>query len=58
MLRITIVPFLSNLPQPKILRNIFSDLNKNGLVLFLKICRNRYLRQKSLLIQNKEELIL
>ena len=38
MLRITInsyliVPFLSNLPQPKILRIIFSDLIKNGLVI-------------------------
>ena len=38
MLRIAIksyliVPFLSNLPQPKILRIIFSDLIKNGLVL-------------------------
>ena len=28
-----IVPFLSNLPQPKILCIIFSDLIKNGLVL-------------------------
>ena len=40
MLRITIksyliLPFLSNLPQPKILSIIFSDLIKNGLVLLL-----------------------
>ena len=38
MLRITIksyliLPLLSNLPQPKILLIIFSDLIKNGLVL-------------------------